>query len=778
MWKLWNPSTKKIIRSRDATFVEDQFLPPSAFSNLPTEASSNLQITFTDFPDSESEPEDLDDLPAPVNPVNTSNDNESDQIPDLVDSDNGFITPKRHSTPPITSTSSKSSPVTIANRYSLLDDPDSDSDDEDDIYGIPITTPASDAPASDAPASDAPANDAPASDAPASDASASDAPATAPTTEALATSSATASNPSQATSTRPVRTIKPSPTAIEAAESDRYLQEQRSRRSKPKAKVTSTTATTSSSSILPQEPKPSEESKPLPDAHKWDEAKLEEINSLDQLGAWKLVPRPTNQRVLTSKFVCKLKDPHTTNPRHKARLVARGYEEIPGVDYTDTYAPVVKASSVRTVLAISAIQKRHLRQFDVKTAYLNAHASQTSYMEQPEGFEIAGYPREDWVLEILKSLYGRHSSGREWYGDLQRVLTSLNFTRSDADECIFILNTPERSIIIAVYVDDFLISARSPDDTEWLHTELNKHWDTRDLGPAKRFLGIDIYRPDPTGPVFINQGVYIRQILHEFGMEDCNPVKTPLDISIKLHKRYENEPQTNAEEYRKMVGKYMHLLYTRVDIACAVSKLAQYLSDPSEDHMRQAKHLQRYLKGTLDHGIEYSASPDLPQNDLLITGYCDASFDDDPDTSRSTSGQTFMLGNGSISHCSNKQSCVAMSSMESEYMVMSEAAKEAISLQYLLESLQITYQRRPIPLKTDSTAAYDHVRNNVNHSKTKHIHRRHNFIREACINGEITLERIPAELQTADILTKVLPRQKHDHAMKLLNMKSFHIPTD
>ena len=109
---------------------------------------------------------------------------------------------------------------------------------------------------------------------------------------------------------------------------------------------------------------------------------------------------------------------------------------------------------------------------------------------------------------------------------------------------------------------------------------------------------------------------------------------------------------------------------------------------------------------------------------------------------------------------------------------MSEAAKEAIFLQYLLESLQITDQKRPIPLKPDSTAAYDHVRNNVNHSKTKHIHRRHNFIREAYINGEITLERIPAELQTADILTKILPRQKHDHAMKLLNMKSFLIPTD
>jgi hypothetical protein len=137
-----------------------------------------------------------------------------------------------------------------------------------------------------------------------------------------------------------------------------------------------------------------------------------------------------------------------------------------------------------------------------------------------------------------------------------------------------------------------------------------------------------------------------------------------------------------------------------------------------------------------------------------------------------------MLANGVISHRSNKQPCVAMSSMESEYMAMSEAAKEAEFLLNLLESLNLSQRNKPIILRTDSESAHNHIKNNVNHSRTKHIHRRYHFIREAYENGEIDLERIPAVEQTADILTKPLARQKHKDAIKLLNMQSISIPTD
>jgi len=352
----------------------------------------------------------------------------------------------------------------------------------------------------------------------------------------------------------------------------------------------------------------------------------------------------------------------------------------------------------------------------------------------------------------------------------------LGFEKSDADECVFILDTSGQYIIVAVYVDDFLVCSPSPNGIKWLHDELNKEWETRDLGPVKRFLGIDVHRPNPTGPIFINQGVYIREILQEFGMENCNPTKVPLNPSIKLHKRREDEPAANETLYRRLVGKYMHLPYTRPDLAFTVSKLSQFNSNPSEEHMRAAKNTLRYLKATIDLGIEYSDT-DTSQ-DILPIGYCDASFDSDPDDSKSTSGQVFMLANGAISHRSNKQDCVAMSTMESEYMAMSEAAKEAKFLINLLESLHLLKRDEPITLKTDSESAHNHIKNNVNHARTKHIQRRHHFIREAYQNGEIDIDRIPACEQAADVLTKPLTYEKHENALKLLNMRSISIPVD
>jgi ribonuclease HI len=300
------------------------------------------------------------------------------------------------------------------------------------------------------------------------------------------------------------------------------------------------------------------------------------------------------------------------------------------------------------------------------------------------------------------------------------------------------------------------------------------------IGPAKRFLGIDIHRPDPTGPIFINQGVYIREILEEMGMMNCNPAQTPLNSSTKLHKRQSDEEPADIEWYRIVIGKFMHLLYTRPDIACAVSKLAQYLSDPSEIHAKEAKHLLRYLKGTMDFGIEYGCD-----ENSKITAYCDASFDDDQDSSRSTSGYIFMLNGGTISHSSKKQPVVALSSMESEYIALCEATREAMFLKQLFEDIEIsTDEQIPInstkdeviELLTDSQAAHDHITKNLTHPRTKHIKRRFNYTRDAYHDGDIDLQRIPASEQTADVLTKILGPIAHQNALKLLNMKSFHIP--
>ena len=211
----------------------------------------------------------------------------------------------------------------------------------------------------------------------------------------------------------------------------------------------------------------------------------------------------------------------------------------------------------------------------------------------------------------------------------------------------------------------------------------------------------------------------------------------------------------------------MHLLYTQPDLAFHVSKLSQYNSNPSTDHMRAAKHVLRYLQGTLDLGILYTAD----STDLWPVGFSDASFATDLDDSKSHSGYVFTMSNGVISHSSKKQSCIAQSSMEAEYYEMSEAAKEVMFLRNILDFLNFKLDR-PIVINTDAKSAYDHVKNNVNHSRTKHFQRRHHFIRQAYQTGEVDIERVPAKIQTADILTKPLDRQLHERGVKLLGMVS------
>jgi Reverse transcriptase (RNA-dependent DNA polymerase) len=794
MYRLWDPVRKKPFKCRDVTFKENEFLEASAFENI-SQDFSPLEIEFNDFYD---EPEDFSNTPnlVPGSPIAISAPQDD------------FITPKHPARPQYRPSPSATSPVmSTNNRYALLapipsppvphnneQDHESDSDDDDDLYGLPIT-PTSSTPDSNgntpplSPTTETGSNIQPTSSEssnqptePTNDnsGSSSNAPTSSSNTSATLESvpKSTNSNP------YPSRNRNPSRTGQESKETEEFFKQKR--KSRTRAKVISTNSESAFSAAAqhtssfepPNEPKSIEEALASPKAKKWYDATVEEIDSVNERGTWTLVPRPSDRHVLNCKFIYKLKDPHTSQPRHKARLVAQGYTEIPGVDYTDTFAPVAKSASVRSIFAISATQGLHVHNFDVKTAYLYSTVKHESYIEQPLHFEVPGFPRDEWVYQINKGLYGRHDSGHLWYNTVHNKFKDLHFIRSDADECVFILDTPEHDIIVAVYVDDFLVAAKSLNDISWLHSELNKNWETRDLGPVKRFLGIDVHRPDPTGPIFINQGTYARQMLHEFGMQNCNPVKTPMDPSVKLHKRRDDESATDGELYRKITGKVMHMaIYTRPDLALASSKLSQFNSDPSETHMQAAKHILRYINGTLDHGILFSR-PNSDEIDFLPTGFCDASFDTDPDDSKSTSGWIYMLANGAISWASNKQSCVALSTMESEYMAMSEAAKEAIFFQNLLESLNLSKRDHPILLKTDSQPAYDHIKNNINHSRTKHIKRRHHFIREVYQNGEIDIERIPSEDQTADILTKPLSRHKHEEAIKLLNLQSIRIPTD
>jgi hypothetical protein len=298
----------------------------------------------------------------------------------------------------------------------------------------------------------------------------------------------------------------------------------------------------------------------------------------------------------------------------------------------------------------------------------------------------------------------------------------------------------------------------------------------KDMGILKRFLGLDIAR-NSNGDVILSQQHYLEQILVRFGMQDCKPAYTPLP-HLRLHKRdYDPDdiqPPADQTLYREIIGSINHAaVWTRPDISHAISILSQYLHDPAQVHLNAAKHLLRYLKGTLHYRQIYSGTKKSPK----LVGYADADYANDEDDRKSYSGYCYFLFNNSapISYSFKKQSLVAQSTMESETIALSHAAKEGLWFRNLCHDLGIFgEQSSPVPaifmINSNSDSALKVIKNPVFHARTKHFDVRHHFIRDISSKGEVTMGFVPGEDNPADIFTKGLERIKHAAALRLLHM--------
>jgi hypothetical protein len=288
----------------------------------------------------------------------------------------------------------------------------------------------------------------------------------------------------------------------------------------------------------------------------------------------------------------------------------------------------------------------------------------------------------------------------------------------------------------------------------------------KDLGIARKFLGMEIDYDDD-GSIKIHQKEYIQQLLERHGMLDCNPTATLLDIKVKLTVTSENDALADAKEYASIVGGLMFAAcVTRPDIMCAVGQLSQFLNNPSTNHLLAAKRVLRYLKGTLTLGIVYRPPP------MRLAGYSDADWAGDISTRRSTTGYVVMLNNGAIAWRSQRQPTVALSTMEAEYMALTEATKELKWVRQLL--LELGYTRKdsdaPTQLYSDNQSAIALAKNPVSHARAKHIDIRHHFIRDAIQDKVIWVQYIPTSEMTADSLTKALGREKHEKCAARMGM--------
>ncbi|KPJ16606.1 Retrovirus-related Pol polyprotein from transposon TNT 1-94 [Papilio machaon] len=493
----------------------------------------------------------------------------------------------------------------------------------------------------------------------------------------------------------------------------------------------------------------------------WHEAIKEELDALHKNQTWQLVKREPDQNVIDSKWVLKVKTEAGNKKRYKARLVARGFKQRGGVDYFETYSPVIRHSSLRLLLAMAAENKLKIDQMDVKTAFLNGYMEETVYMKQPEGFEEKG--KEDYVCLLKRSLYGLKQAPRAWNQRLDSALKQLKFTQLDNEPCVYMRRSQHRLIILAVYVDDLLIFWNNKAEMQQVKKELRETFEMRDLGKADLFLGMRLQQTEDD--ITLDQEGYIEKILARFDMQDCKPVSTPLIAGYRLTKPVETnyEPPNNIP-YQELVGSLMYLaVCTRPDVAFAISYLSQFNSCYGEQHWQTLKRVLRYLKGTKSLGLVFK------QSGRYLEGFVDADHAGDITDRKSYSGYIFKFGSAPVSWESRKQTVVALSSAEAEYISLSNAAREAVFLKRLFG--EITGVNKTIKLSSDSQSAIAMANSEGScHKRSKHIDVRVHFIREALRNKVISLKYLETESMVADIFTKALPRGKFEFCLRGMGM--------
>ena len=481
----------------------------------------------------------------------------------------------------------------------------------------------------------------------------------------------------------------------------------------------------------------------------WRQAMCDEINAQTRNGTFDLVPPAPNQNVVGCKWVFTLK--YLSNgvlDRYKARLVAKGFHQQYGHDFKETFSPVIKSTTVRSVLHVAVSKGWSIRQIDVNNAFLQGTLSDEVYVTQPPGF--VDKDNAHHVCRLYKALYGLKQAPRAWYQELRSYLLTQGFVNSVADTSLFTLRHERTILYVLVYVDDMLITGSDTNIITRFIANLAARFSLKDLGEMSYFLGIEATRTSKG--LHLMQKRYVLDLLEKTNMLAAHPVLTPMSLTPKLSLT-SGKPLDKPSEYRAVLGSLQYLSFTRPDIAYAVNRLSQYMHCPTDLHWQAAKRILQYLAGTPSHGIFIRA--DTP---LTLHAYSDADWAGDIDNYNSTNAYILYLGSNPISWSSKKQKGVARSSTEAEYRAVANATSEIRWVCSLLTELGITLSLPPV-VYCDNVGATYLSANPVFDSRMKHIALDFHFVRESVQAGALRVTHVSTKDQLADALTKPLPRQ-------------------
>ncbi|KAK8636571.1 hypothetical protein V6N13_124316 [Hibiscus sabdariffa] len=419
--------------------------------------------------------------------------------------------------------------------------------------------------------------------------------------------------------------------------------------------------------------------------------------------------------------------------------VAKGFRQIHGIDYDETFSPVAMIKSIRILLAVDAFHDYKIWQMDVKTAFLNGKLEEDVYMTQPEGFVTPKNAGK--VCKLQRSIYGLKQASRSWNFRFNEAIQEFGFIRNEDEPCVYKKFSGSIVSFLILYVDDILIIGNDIPTLQYIKTWLNSCFSMKDLGEAAYILGVKIYRDRSRRLLGLSQSTYIDKVLKRFSMEKSKRGFLPMRHGISLSK--EMCPSTPQERermsqipYASAIGSIMYaMICTRPDLSYALSMTSRYQANPGEGHWTAVKNILKYLRRTKDVFLVYGG-----EEELRIKGYTDASFQTDKDDSRSQSA--------------------------------SEEAKEAVWIKKFITELGVIPSiSDAVDLYCDNNGAIAQAKEPRSHQRSKHILRRFHLIQEIIDRGDVEICKVHTDDNIADPLTKPLAQQKHDRHTESLGIR-------
>ena len=420
------------------------------------------------------------------------------------------------------------------------------------------------------------------------------------------------------------------------------------------------------------------------------------------------------------------------------------FTRIPGIDYNETFSAVVRTDTLRILLTHAIQPNLHTVQFDIESAYLNAPLEDKIYIKPPKMVLVPGGE----VLRLKKSIYGLKQAAGCWGETLAAVLRKQGFLPSIADPALYLIS--EKSEYLGVHLDDLLFVVNDDNGSaSWL----GNHFTVNNLGRGRHLLSIEPVWTSTT--VSLSQTTYLRCIVNKYILSGAKPLVTSLSPSERSLNRVQTESTTDLKEYQSAIGSLWYAaIITRPDILFSVCCLLQFLSHPSESHMRMVKNSFRYLAHTIHHKLTYHRQKDKPQTILAV--HSDSSYANSISDSRNFSGSvTFFAGCPIAWNCA-KQGVVALSTTGAEYIAPTSAAQSLTWAKRLLVELRISDTSNEPVLYGDNLSSHFLTRKASLYRRSKHIDVRYHYIRKQYEQGHLELEFVSGKDNPADVFTKAL----------------------